>query len=368
VATPIDVETLRGWLDTARPVTVLDVRGDDDRAQWTIPGSLHVDAYQDLKNGQPGPLATLALPQGRPVVTVCNAGGVSRTAADVLTRRGFDARSLTGGMNAWSLAWNVAEVPLAHPSARVVQVRRTGKGCLSYVIGSEGTAAVIDPSLPPEVYLGLGRARGWTIRYVLDTHVHADHLSRARQLAHETGAALLLPSQDRVRFPHSGMSDGDTLAVGRARLTAIRTPGHTPESTCYVLDDAAVFTGDTLFTKGVGRPDLHAHPDAARERARLLFASLSRLRALGSDLVVLPGHASDPIAFDGRPVAASMAEVAIWLAAWLQSESTFVDRVTSHLPPTPPNFARIVELNESGDLLAGDTTTLEAGANRCAIT
>jgi hypothetical protein len=164
------------------------------------------------------------------------------------------------------------------------------------------------------------------------------------------------------------MSDGDTLAVGRARLTAIRTPGHTPESTCYVLDDAAVFTGDTLFTKGVGRPDLHAHPDAARERARLLFASLSRLRALGSGLVVLPGHASDPIAFDGRPVAASMAEVAIWLAAWLQSESTFVDRVTSHLPPTPPNFARIVELNESGDLLAGDTTTLEAGANRCAIT
>ena len=108
----IDAETLRSWLEAQRPVTVLDVRTDDARAQWAIPGSLHVNAYEALRDGQAGALADLALEADRPVVTVCNAGITSQAAADVLAHRGFDARSLTGGMKAWSLAWNTALVPL----------------------------------------------------------------------------------------------------------------------------------------------------------------------------------------------------------------------------------------------------------------
>ena len=106
----IDVGALRDWLESGGPVSVLDIRDGEDRSQWAIPGSQHVDAYDALRNGQAGPLADLAIPADRPVVTVCN-GRVSQTAAEALTARGFDARSLTGGMKAWSLAWNVAEVP-----------------------------------------------------------------------------------------------------------------------------------------------------------------------------------------------------------------------------------------------------------------
>lgn len=98
----IDTETLREWLDAYAPVTVLDVRSDEDRAQWAIPGSLHVNAYEAPRSGQAAALADLPLEPGRPVVTVCNAGKVSQTAADILTQRGFDARSLAGGMKAWS--------------------------------------------------------------------------------------------------------------------------------------------------------------------------------------------------------------------------------------------------------------------------
>lgn len=98
----------------------------------------------------------------------------------------LDARSLAGGMKAWSLAWNAAEVLLSDPTARVIQVRRTGKGCLSYVVGPGGEAAVTDPSVSPDVYLELTRRHGWSIRYVLETHVHADHLSRARELVRQT--------------------------------------------------------------------------------------------------------------------------------------------------------------------------------------
>jgi glyoxylase-like metal-dependent hydrolase (beta-lactamase superfamily II) len=135
----------------------------------------------------------------------------------------------------------------------------------------------------------------------------------------------------------------------------------------YVLNDVAVFTGDTLFTNGVGRPDLHADPDAARQRARDLFVSLTRLQQLPSDLLVLPAHTSEPIAFDGRAVVARLDDVATWLSGWMASESAFVDRLTSNLPPTPPNFVRIVDLNEAGELPTGDLTDLEAGANRCAV-
>lgn len=363
----IEAETLREWLDTQQPVTVLDIRTDEDRAQWAIPGSMHINAYEALHAGQPGALADAVFPLDRPVVTVCNAGRVSETAAEMLAERGFDARSLAGGMKAWSLAWNAADVPLPDQSCHVIQVRRTGKGCLSYIVGSDGEAAVIDPSVSPDVYLQIANRHGWSIRYVLDTHVHADHLSRARELVRQTGAALLLPAQQRVRFAFSAIADGERIPLGSASLTAMYTPGHTDESTSYVLNETAVFTGDTLFTDGVGRPDLHADPDGARQRARALFASLTRLRALRPEVVVLPTHASEPIAFDGRAVAAPIAEIEAWLSGWLVSESAFVDRVTARLPPTPPNFVRIVGLNEAGDFPTSDPTDLEAGANRCAV-
>lgn len=367
MARQIETETLRTWLDRQQPVTVLDIRTDDDREQWVIPGSIHVNAYDALRTGEPGALADAALPSDRPVVTVCNAGRVSQTAADVLTARGFDARSLAGGMKAWSLAWNVAEVPLADPSVRVIQIRRTGKGCLSYVICSGNEAAVIDPSVSPQVYLEILRQDGWSLKYVLETHVHADHLSRARELVRQTGAELLLPHQRRVTFAFTGVADNERFMVGKAGLLAIRTPGHTDESTSYVLNESAVFTGDTLFTDGVGRPDLHANAAAARQRARALFASLTRLRTLPPDVRVLPGHTSEPVAFDGRPVSATLSEIDGWLDGWLASDVAFVDRVTSHLPPTPPNFVRIVGLNEAGEFPTDDPIDLEAGANRCAI-
>jgi glyoxylase-like metal-dependent hydrolase (beta-lactamase superfamily II)/rhodanese-related sulfurtransferase len=363
----IDVETLRRWLDEHRQIAVLDVRARDDRAQWWIPNSTHVDAYEALRNGEPGPLATLPLPAREPVVTVCGAGRLSRTAAEILSARGLNAYSLIGGMRAWSLAWNTADVPMPDATARVVQVRRTGKGCLSYIVGADDAAVVIDAALAPDVYLTIARARGWRIRYVLDTHIHADHLSRSRQLAEESGATIMLPQQQRVRFPYSALADGDQLQVGTSMLTASRTPGHTLESMSYVLNSETVFSGDTLFTFGVGRPDLHADASGARARGRELYRSLTRLRSLPPSTLVLPGHASEPIPFDHRPIAATMKDIDAWLSTWLMSEEAFIDRLVSRLPPTPPNFAHIVALNELGHVPDADAIELEAGANRCAV-
>jgi glyoxylase-like metal-dependent hydrolase (beta-lactamase superfamily II)/rhodanese-related sulfurtransferase len=366
-ALTIDVETLRLWLTQERPVTVLDIRKAQDRAEWAIPGSLHIDAYDALKANDPNALVEADLPADQPVVTICGVGKVSMVAADQLRARGLEAFSLAGGIKAWSLAWNVAELVLPGTDVRIVQVRRTGKGCLSYLIGAKGEAAVIDAALEPEVYLKLARDHEWAIRHVLDTHVHADHLSRTRQLAAQSGATLSLPAQDRVTYPFTPLREGDGVWVWDAPLVALHTPGHTQESTCYLLDSKALFTGDTLFLAGVGRPDLEASPDEARQRAQALYHSLRRLLLLPPQTMVLPGHTSQPVAFDGEVLAAPLGSIRASVTLLHEPEGSFVEAILGRIPPTPPNHQQIVHLNETGEAFAGDPTELEAGANRCAV-
>lgn len=361
------VAELRALLESHVPVTVLDIRRAEDWAEWAIPGSLHIDAYEALKAGNPDVLADVSLPRDAPVITICGAGKVSQVATEQLRARGYDARTLVGGMKAWSLAWNQALVPIPESPAAVIQVRRTGKGCLSYIIGSGGEAVVIDASVPPAVYLDLAAARGWTMTKVLDTHIHADHLSRSRLLAEVTGATLHLPVQDRARYAFSPISDGDVITFGSSRLVALHTPGHTLESTCFLLDDAVLFTGDTLFLSGVGRPDLEASTDETRRRAQLLHASLARLSALPAQVLVLPGHTSQSVPFDGRPFVATLAEVREHVPMLSMSEDDFLRTILARIPPTPPNHAQIVAFNEAGAMPEADLTDLEAGANRCAV-
>jgi len=275
--------------------------------------------------------------------------------------------SLEGGMKAWSMAWNTAEVDVPGAEPAVVQVRRIGKGWLSYVVGSGDEALVIDASVEPEVYLKLAQGRGWRITRVIDTHVHADHISRSRKLAELTGATLHLPEGAPVSYPHSPLGDGEAIEVGGATLKVVSTPGHTPESACYLLDGRTLFTGDTLFLISVGRPDLEATPEQAEQKARALHRSLMRLLNLPPETVVLPGHTPGPVPFDGKPLSATLNKVRSEVALLQESEEVFMEKVSGRVSPTPTNHERIVELNRSGRMLEADPTELEAGANRCAV-
>ena len=261
----VDAEQLRAWLEDKKEVMVLDVRPKEQREEWLIPGSVYVDAYKRLNANDPSDLNEVNIPANVPVVTVCAAGRTSMIAANELRKKGVNAYSLEGGMKAWSMAWNTATINFG--KFEVVQFRRTGKGCLSYLIISDNEMVIVDASLPVEVYEQFFTKRNVTPKFIIDTHIHADHLSRSKQLAEKFNVSLYLPAQSKVKFNFNSVSEGVTLPVGDVSIKPISTPGHTLESMCFMIDEKVILSGDTLFINSIGRPDLKSGTEETKHKA-----------------------------------------------------------------------------------------------------
>ncbi len=363
-APEVTADDLRGWLEAGSPVTVLDIRSRVEHADWTIPGSILVEAQESIENGDASALDAFDAPKDRPVVVVGSLGRTAPGAVEPLRKRGYEAVSLIGGMRAWSLAWNRADVPFIEGDVKVVQFRRTGKGCLSYLVASEGVAVVIDASLDPEVYLGVLKELGCGLMAVLDTHVHSDHVSRSRLLASRTGAAIGFPESPRLGYPYNMLRDSDGIKVGAVMINVMRTPGHSPESVAYRIDNRALFTGDTLFVIGMGRPDAEPAAKTFTAGARALYRSVGHILTMPGDLIVLPGHTLEPVPFDGLPVCTSVMAQQVGLARRMKSETAFVEYVKEHAGPVGPNHPKITKMNEKGTFPEGDVREVEAGDGR----
>jgi glyoxylase-like metal-dependent hydrolase (beta-lactamase superfamily II) len=364
-APAIDTTTLQEWMNHNEPVFVLDIRPLAQRGEWQIPGSHHIDAYKRLHEGDTSVLDEIEIPKGKKVVTVCAAGKTSQVAAEVLLQKGIDAYSLEGGMKAWSMAWNVARQQFER--FEVLQVRRTGKGCLSYIISSNKEAIIVDASLPVDVYTHLLTKYGLTAKYVIETHIHADHLSRSKELAIVLHAHLYLPTPNKVEFAFNPVTAETKFSIGDIVVKCLPTPGHTVESYTYYIDNQIAITGDTLFTDGVGRPDLKANDEETHGKATLLYQSLRKIISLPKNVLVLPAHTSQPVAFDGKLVAATVDQIKRDVSMLRASEPDFINTLLSKIPPTPNNYLAIVEKNIKGDYSDANPEELEAGANRCAI-
>jgi glyoxylase-like metal-dependent hydrolase (beta-lactamase superfamily II)/rhodanese-related sulfurtransferase len=366
-AKEVSSEILRNWLEEDKEVSILDVRPIQERSEWFIPGSVYFNAYDKLKAHKPDALHGLHLDKKIPVVTVCAAGNTSAIAASQLNEQGFKAYSLQGGMKAWSLlAWNTAK--LSFPDFEIIQFRRTGKGCLSYMIISNDEAIVVDASLPIEIYQDVLIREKPKLRYVIETHIHADHLSRSKQLAESSTVTIHLPAPNKVNFDFVPVTGSTVFQIGNINIKAILTPGHTTESTSYLIDDKVLLTGDTLFINGVGRPDLKATDDETMQRSKMLYQSLQRLLRFDDNIIVLPAHASHPVEFDHRPIQATIGSVKENVAMLKLNEEDFATTILQRIPPTPPNYLSIVEKNIKGDYSNINPIDLEAGANRCAVT
>ncbi len=357
----IDAAELAARLGTDDEPLVLDVREPSEAAEWAIPGSKNIPIGL-----LPGRIDEL--PRDREIVVVCASGSRSSQAADFVAAQGRRVANLRGGMVAWGATYDWVVVEL--DDIRIVQARRRGKGCLSYVIGAVGgdEAFVIDPSIDIDVYTEIATEHGWRISHVFDTHLHADHLSGARALAERSDASLHLNPADTFDFAYEALHDGDRFPLGadiELSVAALRTPGHTQGSTIYFVGDRVVLTGDTLFVDGVGRPDL---AERAEEFAHNLYRSLhERVLTLADDTLVLPGHYGDGVRVTpAEPVGTSLGRLRAALPSLALDEARFVEWAVARTTPRPPNYAEIINANMGRSPLSlVELQRLEVGPNRC---
>jgi hydroxyacylglutathione hydrolase len=228
----------------------------------------------------------------------------------------------------------------------------------SYMIGSDGEAAVVDPQRDVDIYLNAAGEQNLKIRHIFETHLHADFVSGHKELAARTGAKIYIGAQANAEFPHVPLTDDFEVKMGAVRIRVLETPGHTPESVCLVITDesksaqpCAVVTGDTLFIGDVGRPDL-SRTHTPRELAGLLYDSLhQKLLALPDAVTVYPAHGAGSLC--GRAMRAERSstigtERLTNYALQIASREEFIAQLTTNLPARPDYFLEDAEINRSG--------------------
>ncbi|MBI4747397.1 MAG: MBL fold metallo-hydrolase [Acidobacteria bacterium] len=236
-------------------------------------------------------------------------------------------------------------------------------GCLahaSYMIGSEGEAAVVDPQRDVEMYLAEAQTQGGTLKYIIETHLHADFVSGHRELAARTGATIVFGQKANALFPHRAVVDGDELQVGKVVLRILETPGHTPEGISILVTDTEdssapvkVLTGDTLFIGDVGRPDLVGSKGfSSQEMASMLYDSLhQKLLKLDDSVEVYPAHGAGSLC--GKNLSSETSSTIgdqrrLNYALKPMPREQFVAMMTADLPEVPAYFPLDAEINRTG--------------------
>ena len=236
-------------------------------------------------------------------------------------------------------------------------------GCLShasYYIGSNGEAAIVDPQRDVEQYLSEAEVHGQKIKYIIETHLHADFVSGHKELAEKTGAKIVFGEKAKAKFEHLAVKENDEIKIGNVKLKILETPGHTPEGISIIVENTKdanepkkVLTGDTLFIGDVGRPDLVGSKGfTAEEMAAMLYDSLrEKLMKLPDETEVYPAHGAGSLC--GKNMSkekwSTISEQKEFNHA-LQpmSKARFVEKMSSGLMETPAYFAKSVEKNLAG--------------------
>ncbi|RBP08074.1 MBL fold metallo-hydrolase [Rossellomorea aquimaris] len=352
---------------------ILDVRNADAFEDWKIEGEkfeylnipyfVLLDGVEEIMD---------QLPKDKDILVVCAKEGSSIMVAEMLSDEGMDVSYLQGGMKAWSEHLEPVKVGELTKGGELYQFVRLGKGCLSYMVVSNGEAAIVDATRMTDIFIDFAKEKGATITNVFDTHLHADHISGGRNIAEATNATYWLPPKDaeEVTFEYAALEDGNKVVIGNTTIdiTALYSPGHTIGSTSFVIDEKYLLSGDILFVDSIGRPDLAGK--AEDWVADLRESLYKRYKDLSMELTVLPAHFMiiDELNEDG-----SVGEKLGTLFAKnhglnIESEEEFRKLVSENLPPQPNAYQEIRETN-MGKVSPDEEKQreMEIGPNRCAV-
>lgn len=352
---------------------ILDVRNEGDFEDWKIEGEnfeyLNVP-YFELIDGVEEIIGKI--PTDKEVLVVCAKEGSSVMVSEMLSEAGLSVSYLKGGMKAWSEHLEPVKVGDLNDGGEIYQFVRIGKGCLSYMVVSNGEAALIDATRMTDIYLDFAESIGAKVTHVFDTHLHADHISGGRTIAEKTSAKYWLPPKDatEVTFDYQPLEDGNDVTIGNTtiNIAALYSPGHTVGSTSFVVDKKFLLSGDILFIDSIGRPDLAGKAeDWVGDLRETLY---KRYRELSNELIVLPAHFMiiDELNDDGS-VSEKLGTLFVKNHGLnIEDENEFRKLVTKNLPPQPNAHQEIRETNMgkiNPDI--DQQREMEIGPNRCAV-
>ena len=358
--TVVSNEKLWEYLKNKEDVFLIDVREPLEFAEFKIQGAVNVP-LSDLFSQN----ILKKIPRYKKIVTICSHGNRSMVATFALAQNGLEATSLEGGMSRWNQVLN-ANIAVKQNDLIIIQVEKVGKGCLSYIVGSNGEAIVIDPTYPTSKYIEFAEKESLKIKKVIDTHQHADHVSAAYQLANITNADLYFSAREEYNLDHKKAMDGDLIPIGKKQIRVMHTPGHTAGSMTYVLDEVYAFVGDTLFVESIGRPDLR---DKAEEFAMELHETIhNKLLNLPPDCKIFPTHHGEGVHPTEKGIFYTTPLMARKLSLLDLGKDDFVQKVVSMTVPRPMNYSSIIKVNKGTmQLIEDQIPDLEMGPNRCSV-
>ncbi len=365
----ISAREFKKRLDAGEVPFILDLRNSDEFKDWRIEGRTPVETMNIPQEEFVGEedRHVQKLPKDRLIVTFCAHGDAANYSAEVLRERGLNAVAVEGGMDLWSEYY---EDRMASEKPAVYQIYRTAKGCISYLAVSGGAAAVIDAPRHTGAVLDVARRLKVKIVHVLDTHLHADHISGGREVARVMGAAYHINAADvqGAGYSYTPLRDGGRIPLGASTIEVVHSPGHTPGSTSFLLDGGLLFTGDIIMKENIGRPDLGG---MSEEWAGDLYETLfTRFARFSDDVVVLPAHATGIREQDADGVVRlTMGQARKGIDLYqTKDRAAFLELIRTSLPENPVRYQDIRKVNLGlADPGEAGRKELEIGKNLCGM-
>lgn len=372
--TAYTAEELFNWLTSRQDFLLLDVRNNEEFGRFKVEGPYPINMinvpYVEFIEHEAESVAKV--PTGETIRIVCAKEGSAKYVGEILMNHGFDnVAYLKEGIKSWGNM--LAPVEIAKDdNYRLFQFIRPGKASCSYALVNGNEMMVFDPAKNIDAYLRFAEQQNAKIVKTFETHRQADYISGSWPIQRAVGATIMAPDQDFsvARFEYTPVNNGDvhTFTSGGPSVKVIHTPGHTPGSTSYLIDDRYLISGDTVFILSIGRPDLGGQ---AKAWSRMLFKTMKDIIIpMNEETLVLPGHYMDwSEANHDHAFVASMGQIKKKNTDIYQidNEADFYQFIKSNMRKQPDEYAKIREINaglEEPDMEQQDI--LDLGKNECA--
>ena len=366
-------DELYNWVTTKEPFLLLDVRNKVDFGRFKVEGPNTIDmqniSYFDFMEIEDECIAKLPA-KNTAIRIVCAKEGSAKFVAEILEKHGFeDVGYLAGGIKSWG---NLLVPKLLNPGKNyeLYQFIRPGKGSCSYGLISQKEMIVFDPSRNHDYYIDFATAKQCKLISTVETHLQADYIAGSRIISEKTGANFYANQNDFTgsKLDYTPLTDGQEIGFNEGPSVKVQfSPGHTPGSTMYIIDNTFIITGDIIFMKSIGRPDLGGKVE---EWSDTLYETIRTISGMDGSLIVLPGHfigwdeANQELNFTNSLQKTKEINQAIYN---IDTPEDFLAFIKSNMREQPPEYATIRLVNANLEVVDDDKAEiLDLGKNECA--